>query len=140
MSRTLRNIDPDELLDANRQYIDRVEREGLYAVYDATLDTLFLEIGGPGEALSEHLVDNVMVRVDPETLHIVGLEILDFFADFLPNNRLVAQAISQLELRKGEDSEVTLMEPKYKALRETMGALIPQLAESVAAGASDSSR
>ena len=139
MSGTLRNIDPDKLLKANRQYIARVESEGLYAVYDATLDTLFLEIGGPREALSEHLADNVMVRVDPETLHIVGIEILDFFTDFLPNNRLVEQAICQLDLREGQDSEITLMEPKYKALRDTIGALIPQLAESVA-GASNSSR
>ena len=55
MSQEIRFIDPDKLLEANRDYIDRIERQGLDAVYDSTLDSLFIEIGGPTESLSEHL-------------------------------------------------------------------------------------
>ena len=101
MTEEIRFLDPDEMMKANQDYISRMEREGLDAVYDATLDTLFIEIGGPKEALSEHLADNIMIRVDPDTLRIEGLEILDFFEDFLPNNRLAQSLVQDLELRQG---------------------------------------
>ncbi len=133
MTQEIRHIDPDKLLEANRDYMGRAEQDGVYLVYDATLDTLFVQFGGPREALSEHVVDNVMLRIDPETLEIVGFEILDFFSDFLPNNRLVREALGDLELREGEDSEVTLMEPRFKPLREQLEAMIPYLAHSVGA-------
>jgi len=124
-------IDPHKLLEANRDYIDRMEREGLYLFYDATLDTLFVEFGGPKEALSEHTVDNIMLRIDPETLRIVGYEILDFFSDFIPHNRLFQTAVRQLGLREGVDSQVTLMEPRFKPIRDALEAMLPHLVDSV---------
>ena len=45
-----RKIDPDQFFEANRDYIDRLEREGLFLVYDSALDTLFIEFGGPKAA------------------------------------------------------------------------------------------
>jgi len=131
MPQEIRHIDPDELLEANKDYLDRIEREGVNLVYDATLDTLFIEFGGPKAALSEHIVDNIMLRIEPETLQIVGCEILDFFSDFVPNHRLVRDMISDLELQEGKDSTVTLMEPQYKALRDMIGAAIPHLAQAI---------
>jgi hypothetical protein len=125
------HIDPDKLSAANKDSVDRIEREGVHLVYDATLDTLFIEFGGPKEAVSEHVVDNIMLRIEPETLQIVGCEILDFFSDFVPNNRLVRDMISDLGLRAGKDSKVTLMEPRFKALRDMIGAAIPQLAQAI---------
>lgn len=101
------------------------------AVYDATLDTLFIEIGGPQEALSEHVIDNVMVRVDPETLEVVGLEILDFLDDFVPSNRLVREEVESWDLQRDSDSEIVLMEPRYRPAREVVEALISQLAHQV---------
>ena len=91
----------------------------------------FLEIGGPKEALSEHLVDNVMVRIDPETLEIVGFEVLDFFSDFLPNNRLMHQAVTDLGLEEGVDSEIALVEPRFKAFIDMFEAIVPQVVQSV---------
>ena len=140
MSQEVLDIDPEKLLDANRDYVDRIEREGIYVVYDATLDTLFLEFGGPREALSEHALDNIMLRIDPGTLHIVGLEILDFFADFLPNNRLIQEPVGDLGLQEGKDSQITLMEPRFKPLRETIQALIRPIAQSVGAGTHDTTQ
>jgi hypothetical protein len=125
MTEEIRFLDPDEMMKANQDYISRMEREGLDAVYDATLDTLFIEIGGPKEALSEHLADNIMIRVDPDTLRIEGLEILDFFEDFLPNNRLAQSLVQDLELRQGQDSRLALMEPRFKHIREVIAALVP---------------
>ena len=124
MTQKIRFIDPDKVLEANRDYLDRIESDGLFAVYDGTLDTLFLEIGGPKEALSEHVIDNIMLRVDPVSLQIVGLEILDFLSDFLPNNRLVEGMVSDLGLQEGQDKTLELMEPKYKPFKDVIEALI----------------
>ncbi len=125
------HIDPDKLSAANKDFIDRIERQGTHLVYDATLDTLFIEFGGPKEAVSEHVVDNIMLRIEPETLQIVGCEILDFFSDFVPNHRLFRDMISDIGLQEGKDSTVTLMEPRYKALREMIEAAIPHLAQAI---------
>ena len=125
MTQEIRFIDPDKVLEANRDYIDRIERDGLRAVYHAKLDTLFIEIGGPKEALSEHFVDNIMLRVEPDSLQIVGLEILDFFSDFLPHNRLVQLMVEEQGFQGNSDFEVELMEPRYKPIREVLQALVP---------------
>ena len=125
------HIDPDKLSAANKDFIDRIERQGTHLVYDATLDTLFIEFGGPKEAVSEHVVDNIMLRIEPETLQIVGCEILDFFSDFVPNHRLFRDMISDIGLQEGKDSTVTLMEPRYKALRDMIEAAIPALAQAI---------
>jgi hypothetical protein len=127
MAQDTLHFDSAEFKDANRDYITRIEQEGLFAIYDATLDTLFLEIGGPKEALTEHVWDNVMVRIDPETLEVVALEILDFLEDFVPNNRLVRDAISSWGLTRERDSTRTLMEPQYAPVREVVEAFIGQL-------------
>ena len=124
MTQKIRSIDPDKLLEANRDYLNRIERVGLRAVYVARLDTLFVEVGGPEEALSEYLVDNIMLRINPDTLQIVGLEILDFFSDFLPNNRLFEEMASELGLQEGVDSQVELAHPSFKPMKIILGALI----------------
>ena len=123
-----RRIDPDKFLEANRDYIDRIVRDGVEVVYDGTLDTLFIEIGGPKEALSEHAVDNIMLRVDPVTLELVGCEILDFLADFVPSHRLIGEMIREVGLKEGQDSQYTLMEPQAKAVGELiMSGAVPEL-------------
>ena len=131
MAQHVRNIDPDRLWEANTDYVDRIEAEGVFVVYDATLDTLFVEFGGPKEALSEHAIDNVMVRIDPDTLQIVGVEVLDFFTDFLPCNRLFREAIHDLGLNEGIDARVTLMKPRFKAHVDFLSSIFPQLIHSV---------
>ena len=125
MTQEIRFIDPDQLLDANRDYLERIERDGLRAVYDGTLDALFIEIGGAKEGLSEHLADNIMLRIDPDTLQIIGLEILDFLADFLPHNRLFKEMAGDLSIRVGEDAELSLMDPMYANVRQLVQAIIP---------------
>jgi hypothetical protein len=122
-------FDPARFKEANQDYLDRIEREGLTAIYDATLDTLFLEIGGPTEALTEHLADNVMIRVDPNSLQVVGFEVLDFLDDFLPQHRLVREAVRDWNLSRSSDSQITLMGPQYAPIREVMEALIAGLIE-----------
>lgn len=119
-------IDSEGFKKANCDYVDRIERDGMDVVYDATLDTLFIEVGGPQQALSEHLVDNIMIRIDPGTLEVVGAEILDFLDDFVPSNRIVREAVGGWNLRRDADQTITLMEPRYKPAREAVEALISQ--------------
>jgi hypothetical protein len=111
-------IDPQKFLEANRDYISRAERIGVDLIYDATLDTLFIEFGGPRPAVNEHLVDNIMLRIDPASLEIVGCEIIDFFDDFVPNHRLVGGLLGDLAgLKEGQGVRLTLVEPQAKAVR-----------------------
>ena len=47
MAEEPRRIDPDRLWEANKDYVATIEQEGAYVVFDSTLDTLFVEFGGP---------------------------------------------------------------------------------------------
>ena len=122
------SFDFERFKESNKDYLDRIQKNGLRAIYDATLDTLFIEIGGPTEALSEHLIDNIMVRIDPDTLKIVGFEILDFLDDFLPANRMIREACHSWKLDRDSDSEIALLEPQYAPIREVVEGLIAQVA------------
>ena len=123
-----RQIDQEKFLAANRDYITRIEEDGVKVVYDSTLDTLFVEFGGPKRAISQHLVDNILLRIDPITLQVVGCEILDFLADFVPGNRLVAELVASSGLKEGEDYTTTLMKPQAKALSEVIMSGVPAFA------------
>jgi hypothetical protein len=112
------DFDFERFKETNKDYLDRIQKNGLMAIYDATLDTLFIEIGGPAEALSEHLIDNIMLRVEPDTLKIVGFEILDFLDDFLPANRMIREACRGWKLDRDSDSETALLDPQYAPIRE----------------------
>jgi hypothetical protein len=62
---------------ANDDLAERMNALGVTTVYDADLDTLFTRIGPPVEALTESIDDHIGLRVDPDTLKIVGWEILE---------------------------------------------------------------
>lgn len=121
------HIDQERFKAANQNYMDRIEVEGLKAIYDATLDTLFIEIGEPQEALTEHIADNIMIRINPVSLQIVGMEILDFLDDFLPANRIAREALRDWKLTRNSDSERTLMESQYAPIRDMIESTIGHL-------------
>ena len=100
-------IDTKRFIEANKDYVKRIELEGLVMIYDATLDALFLEIGGPEKALTEPVIDNIMIRIAPATLEVVGLEI----QDFVPANRIIKELIHPWSLNRNKDKEMTLVEP-----------------------------
>ena len=91
-------FDHDRLLDANRDMVARMDREGLFVLYDDQLDTLFVDIGASRDGALEPIVDNLFVRVDPSSLEILGYEIVDFRTDFLPHNRLFQPMEGELRL------------------------------------------
>ena len=125
-----RGIDSQLLWEANKDYLHRMKSRGVDIVYDAPLDNLFVEIGGPKEALSEHVVDNIMVRVEPDTLEIVGVEILEFFSDFLPSNRLFEESIHNMGFVKGVDSRQSMTKSSNGYL-DFLEAVFPLLVQSI---------
>ena len=117
-------IDSEKLKETNRNYLDRIEREGLYATYDAVLDTLFLEIGDTAEAFNEHIADNIWLQIAPETLEIVAIEIVDFVSDFLPANRLVRELIGSWEPESNADVRIALTDPDLAPIKGAAESLI----------------
>ena len=83
---------------ANGNLLGRIDREGLSLLYDDELDTLFVDLGTHKDGLLEPLAENVFARVEPETLALVGYEITDFKADFLPSNRMFRTLVEELRL------------------------------------------
>lgn len=78
------------IVERNRDLGERVGQLGLTLTYDDAEDTLTLTIGKPQEAVTESVDNRLFFRLDPETLAIVGIEVLNFRTlhkdrpDFLP--------------------------------------------------------
>jgi hypothetical protein len=125
-------LDGQRLLEANLDFQREIERKGVCLAYSAAMDTLFIQFGGPTEALSEYVTDNVILRIEPDTLKIAAIEVLDFMGDFLPNNRLFQGIAEEFGIRPGQDFEENLTGPKLKVYREALGSLAPWLAQAVA--------
>ncbi|MBI3953317.1 MAG: hypothetical protein HY330_02270 [Chloroflexi bacterium] len=67
---------------------------GGYVLYDRDGDVLFFDIGGERkEALTEPFLENIYVRIDPDTLKIEGFTVVGFQHNFLPHNRLFRLAL-----------------------------------------------
>ena len=65
-----------EIIAANGDLAQRMAQLGITSEYDENEDILFVTIGPPVEALTETVANCVGSRVDPDTLKLVGLEIL----------------------------------------------------------------
>ncbi len=132
MAEAVRKIDLKKLKEANAQYLVGLSPKQLGIVYDSTLDAFFVELNEPKEALTEHVIDNVLVRVDPESLRILDLEIQDFFSDFLPNNRLFREVAAKLGITEGFDFEMHFEDRSYSALGRLVTALAAYVGEHLA--------
>ena len=57
--------------------------KGLSFAYDEHADVLYLSVGNPKPAVTEEVVDGVLLRRNPATGELVGVTILDFRTAFL---------------------------------------------------------
>jgi hypothetical protein len=105
-------IDEAKFLMANANLLTRMSQVGVFASYDSILDILFIEIGETREAITDPYADNMMIRIDPETLEVVGYEIHDFISDFLPANRLFREIMQGWNISRNRDSERVLLKPQ----------------------------
>jgi len=66
------------VLQANEDLAARFRELSVYIAHDRDDDTFILTLGEPQEALTESLDGSrIYVRIDPDTLKIVGIEIPD---------------------------------------------------------------
>ena len=88
-------MDWDSISSANIDLGERMLQEGLSVTYDEGGDTLLVTIGiGKSfEAVTEELIDNIYIRILPDSLVIVGFVVLNFNTDFLANNKLARKVL-----------------------------------------------
>ena len=116
-------INWDEVGRRNRDLGDRLTDLGLTLTYDEDGDTLLVSIGDGGDTLTEQVLDEVFVRIHPDTLKIQGFVVLGFEAEFLGQNRIFRRALRGLfdKIRNGggtmtlEGREAQRAEPYFEA-------------------------
>jgi uncharacterized protein YuzE len=89
VNRVEESIDWAEVTKQNSDLGERLTKDGLYITYDEDGDTLLVTIGKGGHATTEQVLDDIFIRIHPETLKIQGCVIISFQADFLKHNKLV---------------------------------------------------
>ena len=80
-------LDHEAVARANADLSERLFREGVSITYDEDGDTLLIDIGEGGEAIADHVVDGLYIRLDPLTLKVVGCTAIGFASDALEHNR-----------------------------------------------------
>ena len=110
-------LDADEISRVNFDLSDRIMAEGVTLDYNPEADLLTVTIGEPREAITEPLLDDVLYRVDPETMKIVGVEIIAFFGDFVRKNKVVRKLLKgYLEMMREGKRDISITEPKDRKL------------------------
>ena len=112
MARKGSRIKPDEIVAANNDLFGEIEHRGIDLLYDEVLDTLFIEIGGPRTATNVHVDDDIMLRLDPSTMEVVGGEIV-LYSHFMKYRQDLANAIEELGVRR--DCDVSSRKPPEEA-------------------------
>lgn len=75
----------EKIMVANADLRERLEALDLRVSYDEEFDIFLIAIGDPQEAITEEIdgAHGLQFRVDPETLKIVGFEIMGFRKRYL---------------------------------------------------------
>ncbi|MBM3942069.1 MAG: DUF2283 domain-containing protein [SAR202 cluster bacterium] len=119
-------LDTEEIRRANVDLADRIEAERVTLDYNPEADVLTITIGEPQVAITEPLFDDIMYRVDPDTLKIVGIEIVAFFGDFVRRNKLVRKLLrGYLEQLRPGNTGVVIDDPHNKELLGSILAVVP---------------
>ena len=121
-----RSIDAQEIAKVNLDLADRIDKEGVTFLYDDESDILSITIGKPCEAITEPLVDDIMYRIDPDTLKIVGFVIVSFTSDFLAKNKLVRKMLKDFtpDILKGAPYRIEDPKDQQKASK-VLSELVP---------------
>ncbi len=78
-------------LDVPQRLVD----EGVTFAYDEDGDTMFITIGKPVPALTEHIIYDLYYQIELESLRIVGVTVLRFASRFLKNNEFFREAFGE---------------------------------------------
>ena len=128
MNKQFTSFNPALIVAANQDILIRIEQRGIDLLYDEVLDTLFIEIGGPMNAVNVHVNEDVMLRIDPKTLEVVAGEIPVYMADPTARHKKLTARIDELGVRSGRDPLTRL--PPTQAMR--VGKLLQEWIEEFA--------
>mgnify|MGYP001572047058 CR=1 FL=1 len=110
-------LDAEEINRINFDISDRIMTEGVTLDYNPEADLLTITIGESKPAITEPLLDDVMYRVDPDTLKIVGVEIVAFFSDFVRRNKVVRKFLKgYLEMMREGKRDIIVTETKDRKI------------------------
>ena len=110
-------LDAEEINRINFDISDRIMTEGVTLDYNPEADLLTITIGESRHAITEPLLDDVMYRVDPDTLKIVGVEIVAFFSDFVRRNKVVRKLLKgYLEMMREGKRDIIVTETKDRKI------------------------
>lgn len=113
----VRPLDAAEISRVNYDLSDRIMNEGITLDYNPEADVLSITIGDPKSAITEPWLDDAMYRVDPDTLKIVGIEIVAFFSDFVRKNKIIRKLLrGYLELMREGKKDIEVTESKDRKL------------------------
>jgi uncharacterized protein YuzE len=120
-------IDWDEVISQNADLGERLNQEGLLITYDEDGDSLLVSIGSGGDAITEQVVDDIFIRLDPDNLKIKGMTILAFKSDFLAQNKIMRKVYSSSfeDLRK-EGGTVKLTGRQAQRAQPLIQAVLPR--------------
>lgn len=114
---------------ANFNLAERLFQEGLSVAYDEEGDTLLVTvgIGKQYEALTEEVIDNIFVRILPDSLLVIGFIVLNFATDLLTNNKLARKALGDWfrELR-AQGGTANVEGSKTKRIESLFEVVIPR--------------
>lgn len=88
----------EKIRAANRDLQERIENLGVSVSYSRDDDALMVTFGETTEALMESVDDNILVRVEPETSKIVGIEVLDLKTSLPDHPQILALILALLTL------------------------------------------
>jgi uncharacterized protein YuzE len=97
----VRALDLEEIRKANHDLAERMTTEKVMLAYNPEADVLSITVGTPRPALTEPVGGDVMYRVDPDTLKILGFEIVAFFGHYMkeggPAKKVMGKYLKQLQ-------------------------------------------
>ena len=111
---------------ANRDLKERMESSQIDIGYDAEFDMLLVTIGSAQEAITEQIDDQVYIRLDPETLKIVGLTVTAFKELFLEKEPEFKKRFAAIFERPSvmERWQVPVGEKSRSRVTDTLGELV----------------
>jgi uncharacterized protein YuzE len=115
------------IMAANGDFAERATTLGARAEYDRDQDTLSISIGPAVEASAESIDNRVFISVDPETLKIVGIDVMglrDLLVAPSPDAEPLARALEPIAAALLVD-EQRPSPSAVEALARTMRQLVP---------------
>jgi len=111
-----------KLLEANRDFEERLRNSDIRVGYDDEHDMLFITIGRPQEAITEEVSKRLHFRFDPDTDKIVGMTITAFKKGFLREHQDFRKHYETVFERRKRIESWEFM-PQTQASREATTAL-----------------